>query len=68
MTEDDDIEIDDLTRPVGVVGKSWRVWRCPVCSSPQAVYEELPDKPFLIECFGCGHRERDGQPMMEPPP
>ena len=71
MTDDEDdheieIEIDDLRRPPGPTGKSWRVWRCPVCSSPMAIYEELPAKPFPIDCFGCGHRERYGMPMQEP--
>lgn len=67
MTEDD-YEIDDLIRPPSaIVGPRFFVWACPLCTAVQSVYEVLPDRPTLIECFGCGFRMRDGQPMLEPP-
>jgi hypothetical protein len=64
---DDDYERDDLVRrPNTIFGPHWFVWRRPLCSAPQGVYEILPDRPSLIECFGCGFRSRNGVPTMEP--
>ena len=42
---DDDFEIDDLSRPPStVVGARWFVWTCPLCATPMATFEVLPDR------------------------
>jgi hypothetical protein len=51
----------------GMLGARLRIWSCPCCTAPQAIYErDIINAPVVIVCDGCGHREYDGTPILEP--